>query len=82
MEEVFKLNSFSNDDGMQPGMLIDLFSSLENGEQHKEKLDSGPSTRESTSCTTSSSQPVENSTDFKASKVSFILSFPCSVYLI
>ncbi|XP_020247418.1 small glutamine-rich tetratricopeptide repeat-containing protein-like isoform X2 [Asparagus officinalis] len=71
LEECFKLNSFSSDDGVPPGMLIKLFSSLENGAQCKEKSTVSPLMRESTSCTTSYSHQVKDSTDteVKASNV-------------
>lgn len=61
LEEVFKLNQSSIDDGIEPGVLIDLFTSHETGEQLKFKSVAAPATLENTSCTTSASQQIESS---------------------
>lgn len=65
LEEVFKLNTFSSDDVIKPGMLVDLFSSVESGEQQKENSDLSHS-RENTASANSSFQEIKNSTDFRA----------------
>lgn len=78
LEEVFKLNSYSSDDEIRPGMLIDLFSSMESGTQCKGKSKLGPSV----ACTTSHSQQGHDSTNLKSSNVSFVVFLPWCFYLI
>lgn len=73
LQEVFKVNSSIN--GIQPGLLLDLFASQEAGEQHSLSPD-----WDSVAAlhATSSSQVIEDSKTLKASTVSFLLSFTMS----
>lgn len=67
LEEVFKLNSSSTGDGIRPGLLMDLFASQEAGEQCSLRPDWDSAAIENTSCTTSSSQKIEDSETLRAS---------------
>nr|XP_010912050.1 small glutamine-rich tetratricopeptide repeat-containing protein [Elaeis guineensis] len=64
LQEVFKVNSSTTADGIQPGFLSDLFASQEAGEQHSLRPDRDSVAK---SCATSSSQSIEDSKTLKAS---------------
>ncbi|KAJ6812143.1 small glutamine-rich tetratricopeptide repeat-containing protein-like isoform X1 [Iris pallida] len=66
LKEIFKINVPAADVEIQPGMLIDLFSSHEHAETGKSKSVMGPSPVEGMSCTTSALQNVEDSRCSKA----------------
>lgn len=79
LEEVFKVNTSSSNDGIQPGLLADLFSS-EVAKSRGLELDSVPEAIECTPCTSSSSHQSMVYTDMAISNIcSFFLSM--KVYL-